>query len=44
MGLSVNLPDMNLKADGIKLMLDIKLLEEGTVSLVWVYGAENTDF
>ena len=42
MGISVNLPNMNIKADEIKLL--IKLLEEGTVSLVWVYGAENTDF
>ena len=44
MGISVNLPDMNIKADEIKLLLAIKLLEEGTVSLVWVDGAENTDF
>ena len=42
MGISVNLPDMNIKADEIKLL--IKLLEEGTVSLVWVYGVENTNF
>jgi hypothetical protein len=42
MGISVNLPGMDIKADGIKLL--IKLLEEGTVSLVWVYGVENTDF
>ena len=33
MGISVNLPDMNIKEDEIKLLLAIKLLEEGTVSL-----------
>ena len=42
MGISVNLPDMNIKADEIKLL--IKLLEDGTVSLVWVYGVKNTNF
>jgi len=35
---------MNMKEDEIKLLLAIKLLEEGTVSLVWIYGVENTDF
>ena len=44
MGISVNLPDMNIKADEIKLLLAIKLLEEGTDSSVWIYWAENTDF
>lgn len=33
MGISINLPDMNMKEDEIKLMLAIKLLEEGTISL-----------
>jgi predicted HTH domain antitoxin len=33
MGISVNLPDMNIKEDEIKLLLAIKLLEDGTVSL-----------
>ena len=33
MGISVNLPDMNIKEDEIKLLLAIKLLEEATVSL-----------
>jgi len=33
MGISVNQPDMNIKEDEIKLLLAIKLLEEGTVSL-----------
>jgi predicted HTH domain antitoxin len=33
MGISVNLPDMNIKEDEIKLLLSIKLLEDGTVSL-----------
>ena len=33
MSISVNLPDMNIKEDEIKLLLAIKLLEEGTVSL-----------
>ena len=33
MGISVNLPEMNIKEDELKLLLAIKLLEEGTVSL-----------
>ena len=33
MGISVELPDMNIKEDEIKLLLAIKLLEEETVSL-----------
>jgi len=33
MGISVKLPDMNIKEDEIKLLLAIKLLEEETVSL-----------
>ena len=33
MAISVNLPDMNIKEDEIKLLLAIKLLEDGTVSL-----------
>ena len=33
MGISVNLPDMNIKEDEIKLLLAMKLLEEKTVSL-----------
>lgn len=33
MGISVNLPDMNIKEEEIKLLLAIKLLEEETVSL-----------
>ena len=33
MGISVNLPDMNVKEDEIKLLLAIKLLEEEAVSL-----------
>ncbi len=33
MGISVNLPDMNIKENEIKLLLAIKLLEEGEVSL-----------
>ena len=33
MAISANLPDMNIKEDEIKLLLAIKLLEEGTVSL-----------
>jgi predicted HTH domain antitoxin len=33
MGISVNLPDINIKEDEIKLLLAIKLLEEETVSL-----------
>jgi len=33
MGISVELPEMNVKEDEIKLLLAIKLLEEETVSL-----------
>jgi len=33
MSISVELPDMNVKEDEIKLLLAIKLLEEETVSL-----------
>ena len=33
MGISLNLPDMNIREDEINLLLAIKLLEEGTVSL-----------
>lgn len=33
MGISVNLPEMNLKEDEIKLFLAMKLLKEGIVSL-----------
>ncbi len=33
MGISVNLPAMNIKEDEVKLLLAIKLLEEGLVSL-----------
>lgn len=33
MGISVNLPDMNIKEDELKLLLAMKLLEEETVSL-----------
>ena len=33
MGISFNLPDMNMKEDEIKLLLAIKLLEEEAVSL-----------
>jgi predicted HTH domain antitoxin len=33
MGISVNLPEMNIKEDEIKLFLAMKLLEEGVVSL-----------
>jgi len=33
MGISVHLPEMNIKEDEIKLFLGIKLLEEGIVSL-----------
>jgi len=33
MGISVNLPEMNIKEDEVKLLLAIKLLEEGIVSL-----------
>jgi predicted HTH domain antitoxin len=33
MGISVNLPEMNIKEDEVKMFLAIKLLEEGIVSL-----------
>ncbi len=33
MGISVHIPDVNIKEDEIKLLLAIKLLEEGIVSL-----------
>ena len=33
MGISVTLPEMNIKEDEVKLLLAIKLLEEGIVSL-----------
>ncbi len=33
MGISVNLPEMNIKEDEVKLLLAIKLLEDGIVSL-----------
>ncbi len=33
MGISVNLPEMKIKEDEIKLFLAMKLLEEGVVSL-----------
>lgn len=33
MGISVNLPEMNVREDEVKLLLAIKLLEEGIVSL-----------
>ena len=33
MGILVNLPEMNLKEDEVKLLLAIKLLEEDLVSL-----------
>jgi predicted HTH domain antitoxin len=33
MGISVNLPEMNIKEDELKLFLAMKLLEEGIVSL-----------
>lgn len=33
MGISVNLPEMNIKEEEVKLLLAIKLLEEGIVSL-----------
>jgi predicted HTH domain antitoxin len=33
MGMSVNLPEMNIKEDEVKLLLAIKLLEDGIVSL-----------
>lgn len=33
MGISVDLPEMNIKEDEVKLFLAMKLLEEGVVSL-----------
>ena len=33
MGISVNLPEMNIKEDEVRLLLAIKLLEDGLVSL-----------
>ena len=33
MGISVNLPEMNIKEDEVKLLLAMKLFEEGIVSL-----------
>jgi predicted HTH domain antitoxin len=33
MGISVNLPEMNIKEEELKLLLSIKLFEEGIVSL-----------
>ncbi len=33
MGILVNLPEINLREDEVKLLLAIKLLEEGIVSL-----------
>ena len=33
MGISVSLPEMNIKEDELKLLLAIKLLEDGAVSL-----------
>ncbi len=33
MGISVNLPEINIKEDEVKLLLAIKLLEDGIVSL-----------
>jgi len=33
MGISVNLPELNIKEDELKLLLSIKLFEEGVVSL-----------
>lgn len=33
MGISLNLPEMNIKEDEVKLFLAMKLLEEGVVSL-----------
>jgi predicted HTH domain antitoxin len=33
MGLLVNLPEINIKEDEVKLLIAIKLLEEGLVSL-----------
>ncbi|GMT47047.1 MAG: hypothetical protein IEMM0007_0613 [bacterium] len=33
MGISLNLPEMSIKEDEVKLLLAIKLLEDGIVSL-----------
>lgn len=33
MGISITLPEMNIKEEELKLLLAIKLLEEGSVSL-----------
>ena len=33
MGISFNLPELNIKEDEVKLLLAIKLLDEGVVSL-----------
>ena len=33
MGISIHLPELNIKEDEIKLLLAIKLLEDGIVSL-----------
>lgn len=33
MGISINLPEINVKEEELKLLLAIKLLEEGAVSL-----------
>lgn len=33
MGISVNLPEINIKEDEVKLLLAIKLLEDGIISL-----------
>ena len=33
MGISFNLPELNIKEDELKLLLAIKLLEDGAVSL-----------
>jgi len=33
MGITVNLPEMNIKEEEVKLLLAIKLLEDGVVSL-----------
>jgi len=33
MGISFDLPDLNIKEDELKLLLSVKLLEDGTVSL-----------
>ena len=33
MGISVNLPEMNIKEEEVRLLLAIKLFEEGVVSL-----------